>query len=336
MLVTSPGKLIISGEHAVVYGQPALVVAVNRFAHADINPRDDGAIILQLSTDQGEVSRRWEPAQLELKAKTIRSGYAAFCRGECAISRVLDDPLDLIPYALAATADRAGAELNEGCILHITSSIPVGCGMGSSAAVSLCTVRAGAVHFGTDLKEDEVFGLALECERLIHGTPSGIDPFICLHGGFIRFQQGNMLRRPPLTTSFHLALTGKPACSTGECVSHVREHFENSNIWESFGTICNDMETAMARDDAEMTTECVRRNQQLLADIGVVPPRVQAFIREIESRGGAAKISGAGAIRGEAAGAVIIFSAAAPVTLCNSYGYELYSVQEDRDGLRIG
>ena len=79
----------------------------------------------------------------------------------------------------------------------------------------------------------------------------------------------------------------------------------------------------------------IRENHKLLNKIGVVPQNICNFINEIEVDGGAAKICGAGSIKGDSAGAIIVFSEKMPDKLCNKYGFKVSSVRGDPLGTRL-
>jgi len=79
----------------------------------------------------------------------------------------------------------------------------------------------------------------------------------------------------------------------------------------------------------------IRENQKLLNNIGVVPKNISNFIDEIEQMGGAAKICGAGSIRGNNAGAIIVFSDIMPKDICNKYGFQVSCVRGDPLGTRL-
>jgi mevalonate kinase len=130
----APGKVILLGEHAVVYGEPALAAAIDRYVTVTVEPAD--------SSD--------------------------------------------VPDAFAAIARDAG--FAGGFRVEIASEIPIGGGLGSSAAVGVALARA----FKPGCSADEAARLAMHLERSVHGKPSGVDPAACAHGGIIFFEQGKV------------------------------------------------------------------------------------------------------------------------------------------------
>lgn len=329
----APGKLILSGEHAVVYGRPALVAAVNRYADATLTPLDDGTVRVHFPqfSDDAYLSI---PALSEFKKESDRN-YAQFLEGERPIRRVLEHPAGLIFYAMARALEESGDPSLSGCRVELRTDLPIGCGMGASAAVIVGVLGAYMHQAGFDAAADDLFRWAWDVEKLQHGRPSGVDPYISVHGGLVRFREG---RAEPLGTVpmvLHLVHTGVPKSTTGECVMDVARRLGDHFVWDEFAGVTRQLEEAMKSADAARIRESVRDNHRLLCRIGVVPDRVQSFIRELEGEGGAAKICGAGSIAGEAGGMVWALCDKAPEALCRRFGYDCMSVEPEPRGWRV-
>ena len=108
--------------------------------------------------------------------------------------------------------------------VEIHSSIPVAVGLGSSAAVVASSVATVDCLLDLDLSLDEIFHLAFEAERLVHVTPSGIDPAICTYGGALMFYKDKGFTRLYVETEIPLVIgnTGVER-STGELVALVHQ-----------------------------------------------------------------------------------------------------------------
>jgi mevalonate kinase len=132
-----------------------------------------------------------------------------------------------------------------------------------------------------------------------------------------------------------LVNTGKPKVSTGECVEAVTVYLQNSSLMDDFSQVALAMDKALEQNDIFEFANCIKENHQLLKHIGVVPKKVVNFIEEIEARGGAAKVSGAGAITDDRAGVVLIASEKDISDIVEEYGYEIIPVEGESDGVKI-
>lgn len=333
MKALAPGKIILSGEHAVVYGKPALVMAVDRFAEASISSNSDSRVHFEL-VDFDENSSLTIQAMRELKGRLMRN-YQLFLDGEMSIREVLKKPFHLFEFLFITLIDGVQLKLDRGLNIQLKSNIPVGSGMGSSAATLLSVLKGLAEYYKLDLKKDDFYKYGFEAEKLQHGTPSGVDPYVSLHGGFVRFQnkQAEKLRMPDVP--FYLVNTGTPHATTGECVSQVAQHFGDSKIWDDFEAVTDNLQNALTKNNFTDTKRWIRENNKLLSTIGVVPDPIQDFIHEIEKSGDAAKIAGAGSVRGETGGMVTVFSEQPPIDMTHKYGYELINIKGDVHGARV-
>ena len=151
------------------------------------------------------------------------------------------------------------------------------------------------------------------CERLQHGKGSAVDAASVVYGGFNRVEGGDLTR---LTlddghglhrgVGWYWVLHGSPESSTGECVAAVRERFgDDQKLWQEFEACSNAMQRALETGCDPIAV--IRDNHRLLVKIGVVPSPAQTFVAAVEKAGGAAKISGAGSIKGDNAGIVMVY-----------------------------
>jgi mevalonate kinase len=327
----APGKLILSGEHAVVYGQPALAMAVNRYAQAWVSEQHGRFIAFDLLNLQYHKNMTMK-ALHKLKQR-VQTSYEGFLRGEVHIRDVVKIPGELSKYAFTHLLEKVNHQLADGVKLSTHSDIPVGCGMGSSAAMILCVMHAIALQQGLHLSPESYLEHAKETENLQHGKSSGVDLQVSLRGGCLRFQQGVVHSRSLPDMPLFMVNTGKPQSTTGECVSAVASKVDHPVILADFAAVTNAMDAAIELQNLAEFQRCIRTNHQLLVNIGVVPEKVQQFITAIEQSGAAAKICGAGAIRGEAAGIVLIAAESMPQQICEQFGYQVEAITGDRLGL---
>ncbi|NQU39725.1 MAG: mevalonate kinase [Lentisphaerae bacterium] len=333
MKAIAPGKLILSGEHAAVYGRPALAMAIDRSSEAIITPNDHDEISFSLHNYAQHESFTLR-AMHEFR-KRVGTNYHLFLEGELGIRQVLLKPVELFQFAFITLLDGLHLKVEQGMDIHLDSNIPIGCGLGSSAATVLSELRGIGHYFRVDFRPDWHYKYSLEAENMQHGHASGVDSYVSLHGGCVRFQDGEGTKVPLPRSPVFIVQTGVPLTTTGECVSKVRETFGTSGIWDDFEGTTNRMEEALRGSDKDLLQAVVRENHRLLTRIGVVPDPVQQFIRDVEKHGGAAKVCGAGAVAGEAAGVVMVVGDTPPIELCRRYGYELSAVRGEPLGVRI-
>lgn len=333
MKAVAPGKLILSGEHAVVYGKPAIAMAIDRSAVFELTPKEEQGVAFDLP-GSGISESHTVMALRDLKRRAEKK-YREFLKGDVGIGYVLGAPADLFRFAFIHTMDGLHRTLDSGLVMKLRSSIPVGCGMGSSAATVLSEIRAIGHYFRVDFKPDWYYEYSLEAEKLQHGKPSGVDSYISLHGGCARFQNGAAVSISLPRTQMFMVQTGIPASSTGECVMDVEKQFGSSGIWSEFEAVTNEFEQAIRANNTQKLHWLVRENNRLLSAIGVVPEKVQRFIAEIEAWGGSAKICGAGSVSGERGGVVLVIADEMPRGICEKYGYIVSPVRGDPLGTRI-
>ena len=269
----APGKVILFGEHAVVYSWPAVAVPVldvqATAAVEDALPRSGITIV----------------------ADDLKRTFNLF-------DAPRDDPLRVI---VSATLSRLGVGMRVDLKITVSSTIPIARGLGSGAAVSTAIVRALAQHVGGWLTSRAVSDLVFETEKIYHGTPSGIDNTV------IAFEKPVYFVKDKTVDIFWV---GEPCqlviCDTGitsptrVAVRDVRAAWEQDRerygeIFEEIGTLAHMGREAIEAGDAEVMGQLMNANQKLLRLLGVSSPELEGLI-EAARQGGAwgAKLSGAG------------------------------------------
>lgn len=330
MDATAPGKVILSGEHSVVYGAPAIALAVSEHIHARFEPAEDPMIHLRLG-DAGQLS--FPCQQLDALRQMLDERFDAFTRGTLPVSDILDQPAQLLLYVMALSGVRCGGTLTT------TSTLPTGSGMGSSAAAIAATLILSDQISGVTRSQQQRFDAVRYCERLQHGRGSAIDAAAVTYGGLVQVQQGVVTQlEAKLGSGWYRIDTGRPEVSTGECVEAVRNAHAGSGIWDKFAVVSSGFADVLSETmpEPDRIIALIRKNHRLLQQIGVVPAPVAAFIDKIEALGGAAKISGAGAHRGSAGGLVLAYLPHTdPRALCIEAGYRCAVLNEDVEGAHI-
>lgn len=321
----APGKLILSGEHSVLYGAPALAIAVARYTEVWFTPMGLGESLKTAFSNLSEGADY--PLKLVSKFKaSLDNRFEQFARGELRVQDVLTKPDDLAVYTLASLLQdkptNTDAVPGLGTLgplptpgeLGSRSDLPIGAGMGSSAAI----VAATTVLFEGLLNRPKTPSERLDrvrfCERLKHGKAGPIDAAAVVFGGMVRVEKMQNSAKPFALAADHdlvsgegwyWVMHGRPSNGTGESVSTVAaNHGEDTALWQAFSACTEQFEECLisGRDPSETITE----NQRLLERIGVVPEATRAFVTDVEAIGGAAKICGAGAVRGDQGGMVLV------------------------------
>ena len=320
------GKLILTGEHAVVYERPAVVCAIektSRITVTSLETKDRIEFVFHAFAKQ----RCYTMIELQFLYETLQNNLVRFQNNELPIEDVMSTELDLLPFSLMHFLTRFSVTLTEGIQLEIESDIPCGFGMGSSAAVIISLARAMVAFSKCSISTDQLYHYAIDCENLCHGRSSGVDPYMSLYGGVQRFQQGEAVPLNALEAPLSLVNTGQPVCSSGESAMQVDSRVKNTGIWDQFAGLVPRLTGCLwSQEKKEELIEIIRMNNHLLIQIGVVPEKVQRFIAELERQGGAGKICGAGAVRGEAAGMLWVVAPNSAMKLCHEFDYSMLTV----------
>lgn len=331
-----PGKVILMGEHAAVYGRPAVVAAVDLRLEVEAcvgSVTGGGGVHLDLP-DIGVAEEHSWP-EVEEFANRARRQWRAFRAGQEPF-RASRDRSGLVRIAvgeaMASLAAAASAPLRERTLeLRLRSAIPVGGGLGSSAAAAVGVVAAvrrlavATAGASSDLLPARVDGeellaiesAALEVERRQHGFPSGIDSGTVLRGGvlLVRDRGGDLgfdelPQRGWLRRGIRIVDSGTPGQTTGAVVTTVRKFYGEdpdgvAEVLDRIGDAAEAFREALVADRETEASAAIRAGHRSLVDLGVVPGAIAERVARIEAAGGSAKISGAGALEGESAGALI-------------------------------
>lgn len=302
----SPGKLIISGEHAVVYGNPALAVAIDRYVTTTLTDQDSPEITVHAPCIGPQATTHISLEALTGLYEKIQSKHRQFLKGELSIEQVLSSPTELMLATLAASCRYFKRTLKKGLKLTIDSTLPIGCGLGSSAAAIHSVLEAITAYLGDELPGASQVELASELENFQHGRSSSLDVRVTHIKGGVLFSEGKVIKRMFRSTKLAVVNTGNPLSTTGECVQHSKAKLQNEKLLAHFAKATNMIDQALQARDQQALANGIRLNQRLLDELGVIPSTVQDFINKIEGVGGSAKVCGAGSIRGEQAGCVLL------------------------------
>lgn len=265
----SPGKVIISGEHSAVYGQPALASAIS--------------LGLTVGVGEGQLDANYP--------------YNAF-----------------VENVLRVFGEKFGRDV-AAIFVKVNGDLPMGSGLGSSAALAHAILQAFAQKFSISISQDEMVALIQECEKFAHGHPSGLDATAVVRQGLLRFQRhGETFAYEPIIAphfsdlSFFLIQSGKPRESTKEMIAFVKASLEAQPKLHTHIEALGKLTSVLIGDikDDQFNPISFTENQRYLAEIGIVSDKAAAMIHDIELADGFAKVTGAGG-RSEGSGMLLAF-----------------------------
>lgn len=279
-IATAPSKVILTGEHFVVYGEPAVVMAVDRLAHVTVEEAPDDAITIY--------------SNLGLAGKFKSKKFTPLMGG-------LDAEKVLKPIYIAAASVLSVLGKRQGLNINVDSQIPMSVGLGSSGAVAVATVAAVGKLFNANFSKEEISKLPYEAEKYIHIKPSGIDQTICTYGGVIVYSKDKGISRLTVKTEVPLVIgnTGVQRI-TGNLVSAVsarRNAFPRimNKIIKSGGYISIEATEALKNGDLKKLGELMNINHGLLSAIGVSTELLDKLVNAAKSANAlGAKLTGAG------------------------------------------
>ena len=320
-------KLIISGEHAILYGAPALTLQLPLMTQCQLEFQSDLSSGFEINLCDLSVQQTFTWAQWQTQSTQIQQRFDEFKHAHVPIQSVLRTPFDLILIALYKLHQQH--PLTKGFWrLHLHSDAPIGRGLGSSASVISALLKACLAQMQISVSTDALWQLVTQIECFQHGRSSGLDPAAILLAPVLKMtppQQFTSLQLHPITgIQTWLIDTGTPQSSTGECVAQVKQqHGNDSALWQAFTQTCTQIEQALKQGNNLLLLSAIRHNQTLLQQIGVVPSKIADFCATInQNPEQAIKVCGAGAIRGDQAGMLLYLGKQPPTELVSNYGFD--------------
>jgi mevalonate kinase len=322
---SAPGKVYLFGDHAVVYGEPAVPCAIERRATVCVEERADSKL-------------RVHAEDLSLDGFTVEYTGDATDRPDVAVDEsLLDAAMGYIDAAVAQARDAADAP-EAGFDITVESDIPLGAGLGSSAAVTVAGIAAATRELGVDLSPDAIAERAFQAEYDVQdGQASRADTFCSAVGGAVRVEGDDCraIEAPPLP--FVVGFDGG-AGDTGALVASVREcraeyDFAADTV-RAIGDLVRQGERALAAGDREELGRLMDFNHGLLSALGVSARSLDAMVWAAREAGAAgAKLTGAGG-----GGCIVAIDEGEATTTALEYtpGCErAFRAGLDREGVRI-
>ncbi|GAB3674529.1 mevalonate kinase [Halopiger thermotolerans] len=283
---SAPGKVYLFGEHAVVYGEPAVPCAIERRARVDVEQRADSKL-------------RVHAEDLSLDGFTVEYGGSTDDRPDVDVSEsLISAAMGYVDEAIAQVRDATGAD-DVGFDVTIESDIPLGAGLGSSAAVVVAAIDAAARELGVTLEVDEIADRAYRTEHEVQdGQASRADTFCSATGGAVRVEGDDCRSIEAPDLPIVIGFDGG-AGDTGQLVAGVRNLREEydfaADTVEAIGDIVRRGEEALADGDLEELGRLMNFNHGLLSALGVSSRSLDTMVwaaRDADAYG--AKLTGAG------------------------------------------
>ena len=284
---SAPGKVYLFGEHAVVYGEPAVPCAIERRARVTVERREDERLRVRAN-------------DLTLDGFTVTWGGETDTRPDVDVpAPLVEAATGYIDGAIAQALDAAG-EPAAGFDVTVESDIPLGAGLGSSAAVVVAGIDAATRELGAELSSEELADRAYQVEYDVQeGQASRADTFCSAMGGAVRVQGEDCRRLGEVPTlPFVVGYDGNTG-DTGELVAGVRElkgtYGFAADAVESIGDLVRAGEAALRDGDVEELGRLMDFNHGLLSALGVSARSLDTMVwaaREADALG--AKLTGAG------------------------------------------
>ena len=267
---SAPGKVILFGEHFVVYGVKAILCSINKRVTVTAEKTTDKKIFINS-----------EIGNLILEPNK-------------SISEI-NSPLKPFYYL----ANKVIKNQNTGIQIKIDSEIPLGVGLGSSSAC--CVAGAAAIFklFG-DISKEEILELAIEAERTIFENTSGADCTVCVYGGIMEYDKKQGFKKIEDEPNFQLVIANSNIeHSTESMVSEVKAFTiknkeEFSKLLDQELELVEDVLKLLKENNTIELGEKINQNQEYLEIIGISNNKLREMIEIGQKTSFGAKITGSG------------------------------------------
>jgi mevalonate kinase len=276
----APGKVILTGEHFVVYGEPALVMAIDRYVQVTVSFRSDYQIYVV--SDLG-VSGFFDKDQFRPESGGVDA------------RKILE------PVKISAEVTMENLDEKKGFDVEVTSTLPMAVGLGSSSALAVSTVAAIGRLLEITFNKDEIIQLSTEAEKYVHVNPSGVDQSISAYGNIISYSKSQGISRIHTDSAIPLVIGNTNVRrNTGKIVDSVGFRTRKlPNVMKSLtsiaGTVTREAIDVMKQGNLVQLGLLMDINHGLLSAIGASNEFLERLVYAAK-RGGAlgAKLTGAG------------------------------------------
>lgn len=348
--VSAPGKVHLLGEHAIVYGKPAILTAIDKRCFITLLPHKKTKI--KITSKQLDKTLEISPEQIIEKQKDAEKNWQEYLKTNnvTLLKQITQNDLDLVVITIGEILKFLKLKKIQAFDLEIDSQIPIGAGLGSSAAVIVSTIAAIFVFLNLGLDKEKINDIAFLAEQRRHGMPSGGDNSTVTYGGMVWFRKESpelkIIKPIPfslpesLAKNFVLIDTGRPKESTGEMVGLVQKLFYKRPKWTE--KILNDQEKqvkkllkALKENNEQILTEAIKLGERNLEKLGVVSDFSHDLIREIEKLGAVGKICGGGG-KADKSGMLLFYHQEPKIVLelAKAHHLSAWRVKLGREGIR--
>jgi mevalonate kinase len=273
-IASAPGKVILFGEHFVVYGAKAILCAIDKRITAKSQLLEEKKIMIKSQLGNAELNINELSSLDSVSMKFMKPFF----------------------YITKRALENFGQ--NKGIEIRIKSEIPSGIGLGSSSA-SCVAVAASVLGLFDKIAKEQVLKMAIEAERTIFAEVSGADSAVSTFGGLISYDKSGF-EKINSRNDFNLVIANsKQVHDTKQIVRQVRE-FKNKNkdlfskLYKEEMKIADDALSALRENDLNKVGLLMSQNQELLKQIQVSTEKLDLLIREAKKTSYGAKITGAG------------------------------------------
>lgn len=219
-VASAPAKIILFGEHFVVFGEPAIVLALDKRAYALAEMRKGKRV--HIKSVNLELSGFFEKEKFKAEKGSRKKAQKELMSVRLAAQKILDQ-----------------AKRDFVVSIEIRSNVPVAAGLGASAAVAAATAKAVSHLLDVSLSSEEIFNIACEAECIVHGTSSGIDPAIATYGDVLVFKRREVFTRLSVrkkhiagywqyrNSTFHWGLGCESATEQGKIPMYNRPNYQS-------------------------------------------------------------------------------------------------------------
>lgn len=304
--VSVPAKVILFGEHAVVYpGNHAIMWPVKS---------------LQVVTETFKASK------VDEYIVTISGETKSIPFFELTSSSLESEDIKGYTKACLAIAHEyvSGVKVPKPLRIEISSNIPIG-GFGSSASTAASLIKAIVVANGLTLNQPTWFDLVMQAEKLPHTNPSGADAAVVTmqqpiivkkrSDGLVDIEAiGDSKELQKTTNEMQFLHTGKPKELTGQVVQFVASRRSSKETLSQIEDNTRQVIDAIrsGSDSLQNYKKWINKNGELLERLGVVPQMIAKKSGELRDQGMSIKLSGAGALSGDCGGVMIYLGSGKP------------------------